>query len=58
MKPNDALAASLPRWPAAFNQVPKWAFEDADVFALEHERIFRGTPATTRPSPSGARRCW
>ncbi|MBC7160806.1 MAG: aromatic ring-hydroxylating dioxygenase subunit alpha [Immundisolibacter sp.] len=42
MKPNDTLPASLPRWPAAFNQVPKWAFEDADVFALEHERIFRG----------------
>ncbi|MDD3651747.1 aromatic ring-hydroxylating dioxygenase subunit alpha [Immundisolibacter sp.] len=42
MKPNDALAASLPRWPAAFNEVPKWAFEDEGVFALELERIFRG----------------
>jgi anthranilate 1,2-dioxygenase large subunit len=42
MKIHDTIPAALPHWPAAFNQVPKWVFEDADVFALEQERIFRG----------------
>ncbi|WP_372722753.1 aromatic ring-hydroxylating dioxygenase subunit alpha [Immundisolibacter sp.] len=42
MKNRDIDLAALPRWPAAFNQVPKWVFEDADVFELELDRVFRG----------------
>lgn len=30
------------RWPARFNEAPKWAVEDPAVFDLEIERIFEG----------------
>lgn len=42
MKTRDADLRALPRWPAPFNEVPKWAFEDADLYELEIERIFKG----------------
>lgn len=42
MKSRDADLRTLPRWPAAFNEVPKWAFEDPALFDLEIERIFKG----------------
>ena len=34
--------ASARRWPANFNEAPKWAVEDAAVFEREIERIFEG----------------
>jgi anthranilate 1,2-dioxygenase large subunit len=42
MKSRDAELRTWPSWPAAFNQVPKWAFHDPDLFELEIERIFKG----------------
>ena len=35
-------AEAARRWPARFNEAPKWAVEDAAVFEREIERIFEG----------------
>ena len=38
----NAAPAVGRRWPASFNEAPKWAVEDPEVFDLEIERIFEG----------------
>ena len=40
--PDAAGGAPARRWPARFNEAPKWAVEDPAVFDLEIERIFEG----------------
>ena len=40
-KTGQASAAAR-RWPAGFNEAPKWAVEDPSVFEREIERIFEG----------------
>lgn len=40
--PAPAAQGAARRWPARFNEAPKWAVEDAAVFEREIERIFEG----------------
>ena len=42
MNPDDLHMGHLPAWPAAFNEVPKWCFEDEAVYQREIEHIFKG----------------
>jgi phenylpropionate dioxygenase-like ring-hydroxylating dioxygenase large terminal subunit len=44
---NAPLASATRSWPAeGLTRVPYWIYQDADIYALEQERIFRGATWT------------